>query len=89
MRLHPPSLIRREYLNGFRKRKQARRKEAVSQLQKLQRQQMLEERAEVSLPRLVLELQWQAPTLLAQQWGAVSWATRTAPEELIATDTAC
>lgn len=38
----------REYITGFRKRKQARRKEALGKLEKRQRQQRLDERAEVS-----------------------------------------
>ena len=37
----------REYITGFRKRKQARRKDALSNLEKKQRQQRIEERAEV------------------------------------------
>ena len=37
----------RDYVTGFRKRKQQRRKEAVKSLEKLQREQRLEERAEV------------------------------------------
>lgn len=37
----------KEYITGFRKRKQQRRKEALSALEKRQRQQRLEERAEV------------------------------------------
>ena len=37
----------RDYLTGFRKRKQQRRKEALSKLEKQAKQQRLEERAEV------------------------------------------
>lgn len=40
----------KEYITGFRKRKQQRRKEALSVLEKRQRQQRLEERAEVKNP---------------------------------------
>ncbi|KAG7666630.1 hypothetical protein NADE_003573 [Nannochloris sp. 'desiccata'] len=36
----------KEYITGFRKRKQARRKDALSNLEKKQRQQRIEERAE-------------------------------------------
>jgi Nucleolar protein 12 (25kDa) len=48
--LSPPSSLLptcREYITGFRKRKQARRKDALSNLEKKQRQQRIEERAEV------------------------------------------
>ena len=38
----------REFITGFRKRKQQRRKEALGNLEKKQRQQRIEERAEVS-----------------------------------------
>lgn len=38
----------RDYLTGFHKRKVARRKEALKKLEKRQREQRLEERAEVS-----------------------------------------
>jgi hypothetical protein len=41
----------REYITGFRKRKQARRKDALSNLEKKQRQQRIEERAEVRGPK--------------------------------------
>ena len=37
----------RDYVTGFRKRKQQRRKEAIKSLEKLQRESRLEERAEV------------------------------------------
>ena len=39
----------KEYITGSRKRKQQRRKEALSALEKRQRQQRLEERAEVKM----------------------------------------
>jgi len=43
------SCIRRDYVTGFRKRKQKRRKEALKSLERIQRDQKLEERAEVSV----------------------------------------
>jgi hypothetical protein len=43
--MHVP--VRREFVTGFRKRKQQRRKEAIKSLEKLQRENVLEERAEV------------------------------------------
>jgi hypothetical protein len=39
----------RDFVTGFRKRKQQRRKEALKSLEKLQRESRLEERAEVCL----------------------------------------
>lgn len=41
------ALARREYLTGFHKRKVQRRKEALKKLERRQREQRLEERAEV------------------------------------------
>lgn len=46
--LAPARRCAREYLTGFRKRKQQRRKEAFKKLEKQQKRQRLEERAEVS-----------------------------------------
>jgi hypothetical protein len=43
---------RREYITGFRKRKQARRKEALTKLEKRERQQRIDDRAEVRGPLL-------------------------------------
>jgi hypothetical protein len=50
--MHVP--VRREYVTGFRKRKQQRRKEAIKSLEKLQRENVLEERAEVGVTSLLM-----------------------------------
>ena len=60
---HPPC---RQYLTGFRKRKQQRRKDALSQLEKQAKEERLAERAEV---RSLAGRLCDNDALGAQKWG--------------------